>query len=234
MKKILTIIMSASIIIYGVGFISQKGIIDLNVIGDNEITNRIDDRMLVTEVSTKTNSDLLLVNYKNGLSKNYKPELSIPNISFAEGLEEEEMYVAKEVVEPLEQLINAASEEGITLLMNSGYRAYNTQKKIYKERTKSQGQGMAELYVAKPGYSEHQTGLAVDITNEYGYFVEGTEEAKWLADNCYKFGFIIRYPKEKQDITHIEYEPWHIRYVGQEPAKYIYDNDITLEEYLGK
>ncbi|EKN36818.1 D-alanyl-D-alanine carboxypeptidase, partial [Clostridium botulinum CFSAN001627] len=130
--------------------------------------------------------------------------------------------------------INTAKEEGIILLGNSGYRSYRSQKNIYKNRARSQGKELADAYVAKPGFSEHQTGLCIDITNKDRYFVQGTKEADWLAKNCYRFGFIIRYPKEKKSITNIEYEPWHIRYVGKEAAKYIYDNKITLEEYLGK
>ncbi|MDY3207118.1 M15 family metallopeptidase, partial [Clostridium baratii] len=82
--------------------------------------------------------------------------------------------------------------------------------------------------------SEHQTGLCIDITNRDKYFVKGTKEADWLAENCYKFGFIIRYPYGKKNVTGIEYEPWHVRYVGKKAAKDIYEKGITLEEYLGK
>ena len=134
--------------------------------------------------------------------------------------------------EPLEELINAAKKEGITLMGNSGYRSYSSQKILYNNRVRTEGKKSADAYVAKPGFSEHQTGLCIDITNEGRYFVEGTVEAEWLEKNCSKFGFIIRYPKYKKDITGIEYEPWHIRYVGKDVAQYIYENKITLEEYL--
>ncbi|MBD5639253.1 M15 family metallopeptidase [Clostridium botulinum] len=189
----------------------------------------------VKENDVNVNPERLLVNREYGLNENYIPEgLSIPDIPFSDRSEDEEKYVAGIIVKPLEELINTAKEEGIILLGNSGYRSYSSQKNIYKNRARSQGKELADAYVAKPGFSEHQTGLCIDITNKDRYFVEGTKEADWLAKNCYRFGFIIRYPKGKKSITNIEYEPWHIRYVGKEVAKYIYDNKITLEEYLGK
>ena len=87
---------------------------------------------------------------------------------------------------------------------NSGYRSYSSQKILYNNRVRTEGKKSADAYVAKPGFSEHQTGLCIDITNEGRYFVEGTVEAEWLEKNCSKFGFIIRYPKYKKDITGIE------------------------------
>lgn len=179
--------------------------------------------------------ELMLVNETNGLDKNYIPkDLSIPNIRFYSGVSNEEKKVAGIIKEPLEDLVNGAKNDGITLLGISGYRSYKSQKKTYDERVKTAGTKLADAYVAKPGYSEHQTGLCMDITNEGKYFVKGTAEADWLDENCYKYGFIIRYPYGKKNITGIEYEPWHIRYVGKNAAKYIHDNGITLEEYLGE
>ncbi len=204
-----------------------------SVIGIN--SSLADKDKLVKKNGVNVIPERLLVNRENGLNKDYIPEgLSIPNISFSDNLEDEEKHVAGIIVKPLEELINTAKEEGIILLGNSGYRSYRSQKNTYKNRVKSQGKKLADAYVAKPGFSEHQTGLCIDITNKDRYFVEGTKEADWLGENCYRFGFIIRYPKGKKSITNIEYEPWHIRYVGKEAAKYIYDNKITLEEYLGK
>ena len=104
---------------------------------------------------------------------------------------------------------------------------------MYNNRVNAVGRKKAEDYVAKPGFSEHQTGLCIDVTNRDKYFVKGTEEADWIANNCYKYGFIIRYPEGKENITGISYEPWHIRYVGKEIAKQIHNKGITLEEYLG-
>lgn len=100
-----------------------------------------------------------------------------------------------------------------------------------------QGKAHADKYSAKPGMSEHQTGLAIDLStpsikNELVEKFDTTKEGIWLRDNCYKYGFIIRYPKSKEDITGYAYEPWHVRYVGKEVAQEIYDKALTLEEYL--
>ena len=130
-------------------------------------------------------------------------------------------------------MINDAKSDDVVLVGNSAYRSYKSQKEVYNNRVKAVGRKKAEDYVAKPGFSEHQTGLCIDITNRDKYFVKGTEEADWLANNCYKYGFIIRYPEGKENITGISYEPWHIRYVGKEIAKQIHNKGITLEEYLG-
>ncbi|GKU23341.1 M15 family metallopeptidase [Clostridium folliculivorans] len=184
---------------------------------------------------TDINSQLLLVNEEHVLEETYIPKnLTIPNIKFASGVSNEEKHVAGIIAQPLEQLVSEAKKDGITLLGNSGYRSYKTQQNTYNNRVLSEGEKLADAYVARPGYSEHQTGLCIDITNQGKYFAKGTKEADWLAKNCYRFGFIIRYPYGKKNITGIEYEPWHIRYVGKNTAKYIYDNNITLEEYLDK
>lgn len=197
---------------------------------DSSINNTIR-----SEQNVNKNIELLLVNRDNGLNKDYIPEgLSIPNIIFTDEANNEERHVAGIVKKPLENLIVEAKSHGIILLGNSAYRSYKSQKGIYNDRVKSQGQKLSDLYVAKPGYSEHQTGLCIDVTNQDKYLVKGTIESDWLEQNCYRFGFIIRYPEGKQSITGIEYEPWHIRYVGEEAANYIYSNGITLEEYLGE
>ncbi|MCR1949900.1 MULTISPECIES: M15 family metallopeptidase [unclassified Clostridium] len=185
--------------------------------------------------NSNVNDILILVNKKNGLDKSYIPiGLTIPEIPFSDEVTNEEKQVAGIIKEPLEELINEAKKDGIILKGNSGYRSYESQEIIYNDRVRDEGKRSADAYVAKPGFSEHQTGLCIDITNEYKYFAEGTLEAEWLEKNCSRFGFIIRYPKNKKRITGIEYEPWHIRYVGKDVAKYIYVNGITLEEYLKK
>lgn len=190
-----------------------------------------------SDLKDKTNTEnekLLLVNKEIGLSKNYIPkDLVVPNIPFSEESVNEEKQVSEVILKPLESLVYAAKNEGIILLGNSGYRSYKLQQDVYKDSLKNFGREHTNLYVAKAGFSEHQSGLAIDITNEHNYFAKGTVEANWLAENAYKFGFIVRYPEGKTNITGIAYEPWHIRYVGEEAARYIYDNDITLEEYLG-
>jgi D-alanyl-D-alanine carboxypeptidase len=223
MRKVYRKILVLIIIICGVWYIT----------GNASIFSSNDKDYFVTTANGK--EKILLVNEKHGLSGNYVPEgLSIPNIPFSNGAEDEEKHVAGIIVKPLEELVKAAKKDEITLLGNSGYRSYNSQKNVYDDRVKSQGKKLADAYVAKPGFSEHQTGLCIDITNKKGNLTKDSIEADWLAKNCHKFGFVIRYPYGKKNLTGIEYEPWHIRYVGKEAAKYIHDNGITLEEYLQK
>ena len=139
------------------------------------------------------------------------------------------------------EMKNAASLAGIDIYIGSGYRSYNTQKSIYNSYVKRDGRSAADTYSARPGYSEHQTGLAVDICshNEYKACVNSnfnnTATAKWLNDNAHYYGFILRYPSGKSSETGYKYESWHYRYVGKELATTLYNNGdwITLESYLG-
>ena len=133
------------------------------------------------------------------------------------------------------QMFAAAKEEkGYNMWVQSGFRSYGTQERLYNNYVARDGKKEADKYSARPGHSEHQTGLAADI-NSLEQSWENTKEGKWLNDNCYKYGFIIRYPKGKEAITGYMFEPWHIRYVGVDIAKALYNNGnwITLEEYLG-
>ncbi len=190
-------------------------------------------------VIKNTDDILVLVNKKRNLSADYKPEdLIIPNVKFPFKEKLEKKYLRKEAAEALEELFMKAEKEGIILYAVSGYRSYNTQKMLFDNKEKKVGFEKANLLVAYPGQSEHQTGLAMDVSSEsvkftleenFGQAVEG----KWLKDNAHKFGFIIRFQKETTDITGYSYEPWHIRYVGKEVAKEIFENNITLEEFLG-
>lgn len=125
-----------------------------------------------------------------------------------------------------------ASNQGYSLPLLSGFRSYNTQANLYNRYVSIDGEAVASTYSAKPGHFEHQTGLAFDvgqINDNFG----NTPSGIWLANNCYKYGFIIRYLKGKESITGYKYEPWHIRYVGVDVATSIYNSGITLEEYLG-
>ncbi len=143
--------------------------------------------------------------------------------------------VVKEKGKPAFDLMrNAASKEGISLSIISGFRSYTKQKNIYNNYVARDGREEADTYSARPGHSEHQTGLAMDI-NSLEVSFEDTEEGKWLNRNCSQFGFVIRYPKGKSDETGYMYEPWHIRYVGKKLAKELYNNGnwITMETYFG-
>ena len=131
-----------------------------------------------------------------------------------------------------EEMREAASKDKITLWIQSGYRSYKTQDELYNNYVKQNGKEKADTFSARPGHSEHQTGYAMDL-NIIDSSFEGTKEAIWIEKNCYKYGFIIRYPKGKDKVTGYKYEPWHIRYLGKELAKKVYDSGLTLEEYLG-
>ena len=127
---------------------------------------------------------------------------------------------------------NAAANSGIDLYIVSGYRSYSTQKSIYNRYVSRDGRAEADTYSARPGHSEHQSGLAMDLNSLYASFAY-TAEGKWLAANAYKYGFIIRYPKSKQSVTGYIYEPWHVRYLGKELAADVYKSGLCLEEYFG-
>ena len=115
----------------------------------------------------------------------------------------------------------------------SSYRSYQYQYNLYNRYVNTDGIEAADTYSARPGYSEHQTGLAVDVYNGKEDFTnfEKTKEYNWMQDNAYKFGFILRFPKDKVLETGYQYESWHYRYVGKEIAKYIHDNNLCFEEY---
>lgn len=132
-----------------------------------------------------------------------------------------------------EKLKNAAAEDGISLKIISGFRSYHSQNSIYNNYVARDGKKEADTYSARPGHSEHQTGLAIDVNSLMFDFGE-TKEGKWLQNHAHQYGFIIRYPEGKEAITGYRYEPWHLRYVG-ELSKELYNdgNWITLEEYLG-
>ncbi len=129
-------------------------------------------------------------------------------------------------------LVSGAAADNINIYCSSGFRSYETQRQIYNNYVAMDGQAKADTYSARPGHSEHQTGLAIDCNIIDDSFT-GTPEAIWLENNCHKYGFIVRYPKGKDHITGYKYEPWHIRYIGVEKATAVYNSGLCLEEYLG-
>lgn len=140
--------------------------------------------------------------------------------------------LSDEVMKAFEEMKEAASKDKITLWIQSGYRSYKTQEELFNNYVKQSGKEKAETFSARPGHSEHQTGLAMDLNIVDSSF-EGTKEAIWIEKNAYKYGFIVRYPKGKESITGYKYEPWHVRYLGKDTAKKVYSSGLTLEEYLG-
>lgn len=138
----------------------------------------------------------------------------------------------------IEALIAAARKQGLTLRVRSGYRSWAAQEASYTNAVKQYGEKLANSYFAPPGSSEHQTGLAADLTNaagDRGYAFRGTPEAAFIAQHATEFGLVVRYPENRQGITNVEWEPWHVRYVGPEVAAYFVTHPgLTLEEYLGE
>lgn len=180
---------------------------------------------------------LTLVNNDYPLDTNYAPELKEIRTGYS---------VDSRIAEDAEQMLADGEAAGLSMNICSAYRSYDDQKSVFNTTMQewvNQGDSYVDAYnqtkesVAVPGYSEHALGLALDITSadyqELDDKQADTPEAKWLAENCYKYGFILRYPLEKKDITGIVYEPWHYRYVGKDVAKEITEKGITLEEYLG-
>ena len=131
-------------------------------------------------------------------------------------------------------MFSEAKKEGLNIYLSSGFRSYNTQKNLYNNYVARDGQASADTYSARPGHSEHQTGLAFDV-NQVNSSFDNSNEAKWLSNNCYKYGFILRYPKGKTNETGYQYESWHFRYVGTDLASKLYNggNWITMESYFG-
>lgn len=138
--------------------------------------------------------------------------------------------------EALKSFITAARGTGLNVFLSSTFRGKYSQKMLYDRKVAQYGEEEAKTIVLPPGTSEHQTGLAADITDVYYEFktknIENTDTFKWLNEHCQDYGFILRYPKDKEDITKVIYEPWHFRYVGIEIAKYIKEHNLCLEEFL--
>lgn len=126
----------------------------------------------------------------------------------------------------------AAAKEGLNIYISSGFRSYDYQSGLYDRYVQRSGKAEADRYSARPGHSEHQTGLAFDLNSIDMTFAD-TDECAWVNEHCAEYGFIIRYPKGSESITGYMYEPWHLRYLGAENAKKVYDSGLTLEEYLG-
>ena len=175
----------------------------------------------------KEYSPVMIVNKYNKLDSSYEPNNLVKLDKCSDG----EQYLASDAKEAYDKLCTAATKEGLKLGVTSAYRSYNSQQEVYATYLKSNGQDYVNQYVATPGYSEHQTGLALDVKSTVSSPFKSTKEYKWMLNNAYKYGYILRYPEDKEEYTGYNPEAWHFRYVGEEAAKYVYENDITYEEY---
>jgi D-alanyl-D-alanine carboxypeptidase len=200
---------------------------------DEEITSFVPADKMDLDPSSIT----VYVNKEYCLPKDYKPKnLVTPNIRFDITYYDEKTLMRPEAAKALEKLFAAAEKNGYTLFGVSAYRSFDRQYKIFTNNIATQGKEHTLMYSAVPGTSEHQTGLAIDVSvaslnNKLSDEFADTPEGKWLAHNSYKYGFIIRYTKDKAAITGYAYEPWHIRFVGRGLAYYLYTNQLTLDEY---
>ena len=188
-------------VIFCIDILKNSFLSDVAVDGIDFIKN-IENRLVLTDdkyVSNKSqDNDLILVNKNNSLSSDYKPQnLVKPNIVFLDSSAEEEQYMKQEAATSLEKLFQNAKQSNITLIGSSAYRSYQTKANIYNKYYKEKGQEYTKQYVATPGESEHQTGLAIDVTNPSRCFDKTSIEAQWLANNVYKYGFILCYPENK-------------------------------------
>lgn len=185
----------------------------------------------------------ILVNKEHSLEKDFVPENLIitdnNESNFHKYIDSSvKPMISSEIYPYFKKMQEDALKENIHIIVDSGYRSYEYQEKVYEALVKKIGNESAIKKVALPGCSEHQTGLAIDIayirnnvyTDDVG---EDDLETKWLFNNAYKYGFILRYPKGKENITGFMFEPWHYRYVG-DIAKIIYEENLTLEEYYEK
>jgi D-alanyl-D-alanine carboxypeptidase len=178
----------------------------------------------------------VVVNREHPLPASYQPaDLTAPDIPFIFEGEHEKRLLREPAARAVEQLFAVAAEDGIKLHGVSGYRSYDTQTALYAFNVRSKGEAHATRYSAVPGASEHQTGLALDVTAESVRYrllpaFADTKEGRWLAAHAHEFGFVIRYPKGKEQITGYAFEPWHIRYIGRRTALTVQTYHVTLEE----
>lgn len=185
---------------------------------------------------TSTDSYLIIANKKHKLPDGYVPSdlvaLTVP-VTY-------EMYMKSVAAEALSNMFAAANAAGLNPVATSAYRSEEYQRELYDSYVQRDGQEAADTYSSRPGYSDHQTGLTVDITcasidYKLNQSFENTPEGQWLAQHAHEYGFIMRYPNGKEAITGYTYEPWHFRYIGVEEATALYNTDpnMTMEEYYG-
>ena len=207
-------------------------------------TNTIDYNEIITKVNVNRNYNFythtketdmnkeyaILVNKYHNLPDKYAPN-DIVDVSNQHGYGNNK--IRKEVYEAFKEMFEEAKKENITLIINSGYRDYNSQTELYNKYKNTKGEEYADGVAARPNFSEHQTGLALDLITygASGTTFESTTAFTWLMKNADKYGFILRYPKDKEEITGYSYESWHWRYVGKSLAPKVKNSNLTYEEY---
>ncbi len=205
---------------------TYKHNLPLNTKGMNNVNGFIEANTIPNPNILKEVTKESLINKYNWLPNNYVPkELKKINSN---------IYLQKDAADAYKRLEKDAAKKGIKFVVFSGYRAYSLQKRLYSSAYNKDILDAIQ-YTAYPGTSEHNAGLSMDISYNYNFPVDfyNTAQGKFLKENAYKYGFILRYPKDKENITNYHYESWHYRYVGKKMAKEIHNRNITLEEYYG-
>lgn len=182
------------------------------------------------EITDTSKDTLMIVNKHYKLDESYIPD----NLVVIDGEHGYWNKLRADVYEEFKKMYEAAKKDNVKLFIASPYRSYSEQATLYNYYVNTDGVKNADTYSARPGFSEHHTGLAMDLIPEYGLDLDTFENSdgfNWMQSNAYKYGFILRYPKDKEYITGYIYEPWHYRYVGIEAAKIIKEENITFEEY---
>ena len=230
------ILLAASAIIFKFYKFHHENKVQKMSIQDEEKSNILSENNAIESISDITDWNLILVNKNNKVPENYEVKLK----------EIENMHqVDERIYENLKNMLTDARNEGLDPIICSSYRTYDKQTNLYNNKVNEyikkgynieKSKELASFWVAIPGTGEHETGLAVDIvSNEYQVLDEEQEHTgvqKWLIDNSYKYGFTLRYPTSKKEITMINYEPWHYRYVGIENATIMKEKNMCLEEYI--
>ena len=183
-----------------------------------------------TKISNNLNNINILINKYIQVPLNYKPD----NLVLMEKYSKSDIYLVDEAYQNFISLVENAKNHGFNIRAISAYRDVDYQTTLYSNYSKYDSKETVDTYSARPGFSEHHTGLCIDVDNiktSYEYF-EYTDEFEWMINNSYKYGFILRYPKNKENITGYKYESWHYRYIGKKAAKYIHKHNITYDEYF--
>ena len=211
--------------------------------------HKLNGNLSVDDVVTRVNLNLDLPYYTNTKEAkylntfytlvnkyNYLRDDFVPNnlVEMTTPYSKEGIYLVEEARDNFYKLVDKAKEEGLTIRAISAYRGYTYQKRLYDKYVEADGVNKADTYSARPGFSDHQTGLAIDVDNTISSFENftNTKEYQWMLDNSYKYGFILRYPSGKESITTYQFESWHYRYVGLKLAKKIKASNLTFDEYF--
>ena len=205
-------------------------------IRENSSKNNVLKTRAIEEKQIINDELLTLVNYKNKIPDDWKVDLVSLN---------DQQSIDQRAYQELKNMLNDAKKQGLNIIVCSSYRTYDKQKELFVNKVKeylkegygyNEAQEAASMWVAKPNTSEHQLGLAVDLVSKKNQRLddsqERTAEQQLLIKNCWRYGFILRYPSNKSDLTKVGYEPWHYRFVGKEHAKKITEQGVCLEEYL--